>query len=431
MGMPQFTPSGGVGSKYTDPKTGNQFEFKGGTNWEQISSGAGGQQQQTTTTTRQTTDSKQYGGWYDNPSAGGKNQRYWGTDASGNPIWTDGDEPNAPKSAEEVTPFLNNYQNKLLGKSIQEVKDELTPNTNRPDLLNREQKFQDLRAEYNVADLETQLNDLKAQEDDEVAFFRQQRFDERGKPVATNVISGRISKEEQQANERLDYIGRQKSRIVDELNTKYSIIGQIMQFASLDYQDAVSAYESEFNENLGIYKLLSDEQNQAQQMASANLQIYMNAITKGNLDYNSLDSNQKANISKLEVQAGLPVGFTSSLKLDPGANVLFTTSNDGITQVGVRNSDGSISVEKYGTKISSGSSDKMSDAEYKRAASQEMSSFLNGQANSYGHVDGGTYIYARKQWVSAGGNAQEFDDKYRDYRDPYSLDQYQLEEEIF
>lgn len=37
--------------------------------------------------------SKQYGGWYDNPAAGGKNMRYWGTDANGNPIWTNGEEP--------------------------------------------------------------------------------------------------------------------------------------------------------------------------------------------------------------------------------------------------------------------------------------------------------------------------------------------------
>lgn len=35
---------------------------------------------------------KQYGGWYDNP-ANGRNMRYWGTDANGNPIWTNGEEP--------------------------------------------------------------------------------------------------------------------------------------------------------------------------------------------------------------------------------------------------------------------------------------------------------------------------------------------------
>jgi hypothetical protein len=360
-----------------------------------------------------------YGGWYNNPAAGGKNQRYWG-----NGVWTDGDEPGLPKDSNQVTSYLNDYQNSILNKSIPEVRNMLSGGLEKPQVLNREQAFTDLRAEYGVADLETRLNELKGEEDELVAAFRQQRAAERDKTVATNVIEGRISREERDANERLDYLGRQKSRIVDELNTKYSVIGQIMDFKSLDYQDAVQAYESEFNANLAVYKLISDETKAAESSARANLQIYMNAITAGNLDYGSLDAGQKAMISKLEVQSGLPVGFTSSLKLDPKANVLFTTSNDGVTQVGVRNPDGSISVQSYGTKISGG---KQTEAEFNKAAQKEVATFLSSKSNSYGHVSGTVYTQVRNQWVQeTGKNPDEFDQTFRAYRDPYNLGQYGL-----
>ena len=172
------------------------------------------------------------------------------------------------------------------------------------------------------------------------------------------VIQGRISEEEQAAAERLDTIGRQKSRIVDQLNTTYSLINMYMTNMGLDYQDATAQYNTEFNNNLKMYDIITGKERAARSdfesdraMASANLTTYTNAIMSGNLTYSSLSSDQKSMITKLEVQSGMPVGFISGLKMDPGANILFTTSNEGITQVGVRNEDGSISVESYGTRI--------------------------------------------------------------------------------
>jgi oligoribonuclease NrnB/cAMP/cGMP phosphodiesterase (DHH superfamily) len=59
-------------------------------------------------------------------------------------------------------------------------------------------------------------------------------------------------------------------------------------------------------------------------------------------------------IQKLEVQSGLPPGLISSIKKDPKADIVFTTSNNGIVQVGFRNADGTIRVEQYGKKSSGG-----------------------------------------------------------------------------
>lgn len=226
-----------------------------------------------------------------------------------------------------------------------------------PQPLNRVEQFEQLREQHGVADLETQLNDLKAAIEQEQAQLRTNIYDERGKPVAQGVIEGRISKQQQQVQEQIDFLGRQQNRIVDQLNTAYNVIGLYMNFADADYEDAVQRYESEFNRNLAIYGLIadarreeSDERRYQQQLASANLQTYQNALLSGNLSYSDLSADQKAQIARLESQAGLPVGLTSSLRMNPSDQVLFQNTNGGITQVGFMDASGKVRVESYGTK---------------------------------------------------------------------------------
>lgn len=357
---------------------------------------------------------KLYGGWYDNPATG-KNQRYWG-----NGVWTNGEEPGLPKQASDVTTYLNDYQNKLTSTSAPEVRKQLEGTAVKPAPLNREQAFANLRTDYGVSALEGSLNDLKTQEDEIVSALRQQKTAERAKPVATNVISGRIGKEERDASERLDYIVRQKNQVVDELNTKYSIIGQVMQFKGLDYQDAVKSYEDEFNRNLQIYNLVSGEKKAEETSARANLQIYMNAITSGNLDASSLSDDQKIQINKLEAKSGLPIGFVSNLKLSPKDSILFTSTDNGVTQVGVKGADGKITVQSYGTA-------KTTKEATAKQAQEEMATFLSSKANSYGHVSGSIYTQTRNLWVQKTGQTpDDFDKIFRAYRDPYNLAQYNL-----
>lgn len=334
-----------------------------------------------------------------------------------------------PTSSEDLPGYLDSYQGNLYGDGgnapatrLTNLEQQLTPNTDMPDSINRVETRESLRAEYGVADLETSLNDLKAQEEEVVALLRQQKSAEQGKPVPMGVIEGRMSEETRQANEQLDYIGRQKSRIIDELNTKYAIIDQYINDLSLDYQDAVKAYEAEFSKNLAIYQLIQTEYNQQQANARANLQIYMNAITKGNLDYNSMSSDQKLLIKKLEVQSGLPAGFTSNLKMDAGANILFTTSNEGITQVGVRNSDGTISVQSYGTRISSGGT----KAEDQRNAVNLTVQDLKDVRGKDGYVSPDAYRKQYDEWIRAGFDPETFYSVTRNYVNPTHYSDYNI-----
>jgi len=325
------------------------------------------------------------GGWYWNPSLG-EAQQYWGgsfgagtTVANPNQAGygqrvsqevqtQSGYVAPEPKSSGQVTPYLNQYQSNLYSDrpeikvpTMEELKTTLTPAGGYPEDLNRVEKFEELRTDQGVEALETTLNDLKAQEEQAYANLRIRKAGEEGKPVAMGVISGRITEVEKQERENLDFIQRQKARVVDELNTKYNVINMYMNFYGLDYQDSVNRYNTEFQQNLDMYQIIigrQDAQMEAWEKdranASANLTLMMNAITAGNLDYGSMSADQKVQIAKLEAQAGIPVGTMASVKMDADANIVFTTSNEGVTQIGIRNADGTISVQKYGERISSG-----------------------------------------------------------------------------
>ena len=255
------------------------------------------------------------GGWYWDPSISEARQYSGGSFGGGTTI----NNPNqqgygervseevqaqsnplvAPTSKEEVTPFLQDFQSGLYGAStspdvkiptMDELKDDLAPDQPAPTLLNRTEEFAKFRDEYGVQQLEDNLNDLKAQEEEAYAQLKINEDSERGKPVAMNVIEGRMSEQERIARDNIEFIQRQKSRVVDELNTKYNVIGQMMEFMSLDYQDATKAYDTEFKNNLSLYSIISGKEELALSQAEkdrtaarANLQIYSNAITNGNI----------------------------------------------------------------------------------------------------------------------------------------------------
>jgi len=332
-----------------------------------------------------------------------------------------------PTSKEKVTPYLNKMQDSYFGSfqgapeikvpTMEELRGQLSPTTAYPETLDRTKMFEDLRTKHGVSDLEQQLTDLKAQEDELYASFRTQKYTEEGKPVALNVMAGRIGEEERQYLERVDYLGRQVARITDELNTKYNIISTYINLEGLDYQDAVTRYQTEFNNNLKLYDIITGKEAAARSAyesdraaASANLQIYYNAITKGNIDYSSLGADQKVMVSKLEAQAGLPIGFMSNLKKDPDADIVFTTSNEGVTQVGLRNADGTISVESYGTRISGagGSAD-----EKRKAIFDEVQTELDKLGGKDKYVSPDEWNYLRQQWMSFGYSDKDFDAAFR------------------
>jgi hypothetical protein len=226
-----------------------------------------------------------------------------------------------------------------------------------PEKINFEEKFNSLRGTYGVTDLETKLTDLQKQARD-IEAAKQARTDaEKNKPVAMNVIEGRVSEEEQQENQRLTAVNNSIQTITDQLQTKYNVIENIMKYSTMDYNNAVDDYDKKFSQAIslmnsakGIADTEKTNEEQAKDDARANLQIIYNNLSSGAMSVSDLTATDKTNISKLELQAGLPQGFYASLtNKNPKADILSTTTRDtgGIKYADVimRNEDGSLTTK--------------------------------------------------------------------------------------
>lgn len=298
-----------------------------------------------------------------------------------------------PESSDQLPSYLADFQKTAMESlsslkpvevpTFEELKNNLTPDTPAPTPISRVAERERLRTSLGLTELESELNDIKTEETRITDELRALTGTEEGKPVAMNVISGRITEEERVAQQRLDAVLRQKNSIINELNTKYNIINTYVQDLGLDYQDAVQAYNTEFERNYKVQSMITDMSSQAfdQQVgliktgfditmdtakfeqtirqanidnARANLTTMMNAVSSGNLSYSTMSNDQKLQIQKLEIQSGLPVGTMSSLQMSPKDKIISTSTADGITSIIMMGADGQPFVQKFGTSTKTG-----------------------------------------------------------------------------
>lgn len=286
--------------------------------------------------------------------------------------------------------------------------------TNLPEAPKTAEMFNQQKQALGVDNLEGTVNAITDQIRTIEATKRQQINSELGKAVPLNVIQGRVSEAERQQNERLDALNREKAYAVDQLNSAYKSIDLVMKFAQTDFENAKSLYDTKFKQTMDILTMAHGiEQDQIslamkqQDVARANAQIMMNAIKDGGMDYNSLPPETMAQINKLELQAGLPIGFFGAIKKDPKADIVSTTTADGQIQVLLRNPDGSMKLQTYGTKTSSGA--KPTAAELQRTAIADMSRTLAEAGGADGIVSPEEWQQARQAWISKGLNPVTFD----------------------
>jgi hypothetical protein len=259
--------------------------------------------------------------------------------------------------------------------ALASLKAEVTPSTPKPTAPNLTDTYKNLLQTSGINDLESQLSNLKQQASSITATYSNLKLDEEGKPVPMNVINGRMSEEDRQATEKLNPINEQIKAITDQLTTKYSVVNNIMTFTGKDYDNAVQDYDKQFSDNIAMInavKTLSTTDNTAVDNARANLQIIYNGLSNGTATVDSLTPDQKANITKLETQAGLPVGFYNSIVAkNNGGSILSTTTRDDngtkYADVILKNSDGSLSIKSYalgGTSTGNGTAGDQKNSAY-------------------------------------------------------------------
>ncbi len=288
----------------------------------------------------------------------------------------------------------------------------------KPESYNAEQSFTDLITKYKTEDLENNLNALQSRREMLQSGLNQINEEEgSAKGVAMRVIDGRRSENTRTMQYELDNLDNQINSITRQLNTKYNAISMIMSYKNLDYTNASNAYNNAFNQAMSVMNYSNNlanteytQQKAEEDTARANLQVIYNGIKESGKSVDSLDPTQKAMISSLETQAGLPIGFYKNFeKNNPGGTVVTTsswTAADGTKYASVITRDDKTGALKTTNlplgkeKTSSGSSDTPSS--YKEW-------LLAGGAKS-------GYTYA--EWAKGGDNssAKEENDQIQKLR---------------
>lgn len=301
----------------------------------------------------------------------------------------------------------------------------------KPTTPNSAQQYSDLRSSYGVTDLESQLTDLNSQASDLQAASAARTQAEKDKPVAMNVISGRISEEENQDNIRLTAINNSIKTVTSQLQTKYNVIDNIMKYSGQDYANAVDSYNTQFTQNLnlmntvkGIVDTQKSDAETAADDARANLQIIYNNFNSGTADPSTVSDTEKANITKLELQAGLPQGFYSSItSKNPKSDILSTTTREAGGQkyadVILRNSDGSLSTKSILLGAST-SSDSTSQTQQLQDARAKLAPQIQAVKGADGYISPDDYIAFRDAWSQTGLSNEDFDKAFKSYANPES-----------
>lgn len=264
------------------------------------------------------------------------------------------DEDIANTPAADDAPTRSETRTKRYSTAFSEISDIFKPAGSAPEAPNFTDIYKKQKKALGIDDLEAYVNDLQTEEEQIFADVRGQRTAERGKTVAMNVIEGKIGEEERAAQERIDYVTRQKNSAVRQLQNANAAIENLVNFTKLDYETARNSYNDQFSQQTAMFNIvkgvvdseMTDEENEAN-TARANLNIIYSAIKEGDIDKASINPTMQYRINQMELSAGLPTGFYNNIQnQNPTGKILSTTTrtsgNAKYADVLIQNKDGSI-----------------------------------------------------------------------------------------
>lgn len=277
-----------------------------------------------------------------------------------------------------------------LGEVVSELKDTLP--TDAPTAPNLLETYKALTSDGTITTLEQSIIDLKAQKADALAQLEVNTTAERGKPVAQNVVEGRVSEQQRIAQEKVDFIDRQLVTASEELAMRYKSVEAIMTYTQQDFTNAKSVYDSKFTQAMDLITQARGIRNdqisvvqKAQDNARANLQIFANAIMSGNLSLGNLSPDSAAALNGMELAAGLPMGFISSLHVNAKDQILHI--NDSTGEVLVADGNGGFRTIQAMTPTKTGGAGGYTAKEYTSKVTSAIS-ILNDVDKSYQTING-------------------------------------------
>jgi LysM repeat protein len=275
---------------------------------------------------------------------------------------------------------------------MSEIKSSITPEKEKP-TADFTESYLGYRTQYGVNEMETQLNELRAQEQDLLATKTTRINAERGKTVATNVMEGRVSQVERQENERITAVQNSITNLTNQLNSKYNIIDTLMKTKEMDYNAAVSTYDKEMSNNIAIFNAAKNileedktEEEKAQDNARSNAQIALNAYTARGMTYDELSVSEQTNLTKMGVQSGLGADFFANvMKVSAGKDILTTITSADDTKVSIIYKDGTTKTISTGLPAKKVAGSTLTKSEIKEA---EMDSNRQTIMGDVGRITG-------------------------------------------
>ena len=332
------------------------------------------------TTTTATTKAPDDSGNQFNTATGAPNPK-WINPATGKNTLQETTEINTTANA-DIEKMLAGFKNTLgtnvdvsdSSKLVKAITDSLSapqaPKVSLVDTLNTK------RAELGVGAKETELSSI----DSEIAKldannkFLQEDNDNRVQSMSQ--INRRKSADQIIYEKTKSDLTLKRNSVVNELNMKYGVIDSIMKYTSADYENAQQDYTTKFNQAISLTNILKgiEETNKSDaekkvDNARANVQVMMTTLKDKNIDFSTLSASTLLDIKNLEIQAGLPVGFTKfalSAVDEPVVSIgseYVNSAGNRITPIYTKNpSTGVVSVKTItlpgGTQTSSGDSTK-------------------------------------------------------------------------
>lgn len=316
--------------------------------------------------------------------------------------------------------------------TLADFQKEVLPQTPPPQQPGYVDKYTQLRADQGISTLEDQSTAI----DQQVQTLRDALNKENmGTGTSSGaetqgVFTGRMNEKAKNIQLQIDSLTGQQAIIQSRLTTKNGFISTMMDLSEKDYTASKAEYDKTFTDNLQLQNAFSLEQsrettsdvkvqNEARSMLSTMATVLKN--NKGSWD--TLSSDQQAQISDIETQAGLPQGTMKALTtVDPNATIKYISGksydakgNEFVTAVKVDADGNPVTTKLYtgGVKVKSTSTGasttkpKVSGGfTYTSSDVSDISQYIKSGTDSATKIS--NYQNAYDTWLSKGGLPQDF-----------------------
>ena len=226
---------------------------------------------------------------------------------------------------------------------LDKIKSEIVPSVTAPTAPNLTATYEELRSSQGVVPIEARITSIRTEKADLLAQL--DKF-KKAEPVGVSqgFATGRISEEEQNVRDRVDFLTRQENAEIDSLNNKNKYIETVMNLTETDYGNAVTRYNTEFSQNLQMQTAIQNyqsfeqaEENRIRDDARAYLTSVGNMVQNSGKSWDDVDPGMKADITAAELKAGYAPGTLEAFsKSKPNANLIgsrdgYDASGDAIT----------------------------------------------------------------------------------------------------